>query len=175
MEMIASEIARPAFWLAAVQIMGINILLSGDNAVVIALAARSLPPAQQKRAVAWGSGAAVVMRIVLTIVAVELLRLPYLKLVGGALLLWIGIKLVTEEEGSAEVKAHVTLWAAITTIVVADAVMSLDNAIAIAAAWASLHDASTRPRTNASICARSSAWPSRLQRMISCASMGVCQ
>ena len=72
----------PEFWVALLQIIGVNIVLSGDNAVVIALAARSLPAEQQKRAVAWGSGAAVVMRIVLTIVAVELLRLPYLKLVG---------------------------------------------------------------------------------------------
>src|SRR3954469_19837820 len=88
----------PAFWLALLQIIGVNIVLSGDNAVVIALAARSLPPAQQKKAVIWGSGAAVVMRIVLTVVAVELLRLPYLKFIGAGLLLWIGIQLLTPEE-----------------------------------------------------------------------------
>jgi predicted tellurium resistance membrane protein TerC len=84
----------PEFWIALMQIIGVNIVLSGDNAVVIALAARSLPREQQKQAVAWGSGAAVVMRIVLTIVAVELLRLPYLKLVGAALLLWIAVQLL---------------------------------------------------------------------------------
>jgi YjbE family integral membrane protein len=88
----------PEFWIALMQIIGVNIVLSGDNAVVIALAARSLPAEQQKRAVAWGSGAAVVMRIVLTVVAVELLRLPYLKIVGAALLFWIAIQLLIPEE-----------------------------------------------------------------------------
>ena len=82
------------FWIALMQIIGVNIVLSGDNAVVIALAARSLPREQQKKAIMWGSGAAVVMRIVLTIVAVEMLTLPYLKLVGAALLLWIGVRLL---------------------------------------------------------------------------------
>ena len=91
------EFGTPAFWLALMQIIGINIVLSGDNAVVIALAARSLPARQQKQAILWGSGAAVVMRIVLTIVAVELLRLPYLKLVGAVLLLWIAVKLLLPE------------------------------------------------------------------------------
>ena len=81
----------PEFWIALAQIIGVNIVLSGDNAVVIALAARGLPVHQQKQAILWGSGAAVVMRIVLTIVAVELLRLPYLKLVGAALLLWLSL------------------------------------------------------------------------------------
>ncbi len=117
------------------QIIGINIVLSGDNAVVIALAARSLPPQQQKQAILWGSGAAVVMRIVLTIVAVELLRLPYLKLVGAVLLLWIAVKLLIpehEEEGSG--KAIGSLGAAVKTILIADLVMSLDNVIAVAAA-----------------------------------------
>src|SRR5690349_4490219 len=123
------------FWVALLQIIGVNIVLSGDNAVVIALAARSLPPAQQKKAVIWGSGAAVVMRIVLTVVAVELLRLPYLKLVGAVLLLWIGIQLLVpheEEEGSG--KASAGMGAAVRTILLADLVMSLDNVIAVAAA-----------------------------------------
>ena len=92
----------PEFWVALLEIIGVNIVLSGDNAVVIALAARGLPAKQQKRAVAWGSGAAVVMRIVLTIVAVELLRLPYLKLVGAVLLLWIAVKLLLPEEEEAD-------------------------------------------------------------------------
>jgi YjbE family integral membrane protein len=127
--------SSPEFWVALLQIIGVNIVLSGDNAVVIALAARSLPPAQQKKAVAWGSGAAVVMRIVLTIVAVELLRLPYLKLVGAALLLWIALQLLLPEDGG---EGHATssgsLAAAIKTILLADLVMSLDNVIAVAAA-----------------------------------------
>ena len=104
-----TEIMDPVFWVALAQIIGVNIVLSGDNAVVIALAARSLPPDQQKKAVQWGSGAAVVMRIVLTIVAVELLRLPGLKLVGALLLLWIAIQLLipeSEEDGDGKAKAH---------------------------------------------------------------------
>jgi YjbE family integral membrane protein len=123
------------FLIALLQIIGVNIVLSGDNAVVIALAARSLPPAQQKRAVLWGSAAAVVMRIVLTIAAVELLRLPWLKLIGAALLLWIGIKLIVpEHEGEGSAKASSNMMSAIRTILIADLVMSLDNVIAVAAA-----------------------------------------
>jgi YjbE family integral membrane protein len=126
------------FWVALMQIIGVNIVLSGDNAVVIALAARSLPPKQQKQAVLWGSGAAVVMRIVLTVVAVQLLTLPYLKLIGAALLLWIGVQLLLpedEEEGEGEGgKANTGMVAAIRTILIADLVMSLDNVIAVAAA-----------------------------------------
>ncbi len=127
--------SSPELWIALLQIIGVNIVLSGDNAVVIALAARSLPPAQQKKAIAWGSGAAVVMRIVLTIIAVELLRLPYLKLVGAALLLWIALQLLLpEDEGHGEAAAGGSLASAIKTILVADLVMSLDNVIAVAAA-----------------------------------------
>lgn len=124
------------FWIALLQIIGVNIVLSGDNAVVIALAARSLPPKQQKQAVLWGSGAAVVMRIILTIVAVELLRLPYLKLVGAVLLLWIGIQLLLPEgdEGDGGHSDSTGMIAAIRTILIADLVMSLDNVIAVAAA-----------------------------------------
>src|SRR5436190_23033631 len=96
------------------QIIGVNIVLSGDNAVVIALAARGLPPDQQKRAVAWGSGAAVVMRIVLTIVAVELLRLPALKLVGCVLLFWIAVKLLLpEQEAHGHGAGHSSMAAAV--------------------------------------------------------------
>jgi YjbE family integral membrane protein len=129
------SISSPDFWIALLQIIGVNIVLSGDNAVVIALAARSLPVDQQKRAIAWGSGAAVVMRILLTIVAVELLRLPYLKLVGAALLLWIAVQLlVPEEDGDEHGAAGSSLASAVKTILVADLVMSLDNVIAVAAA-----------------------------------------
>jgi YjbE family integral membrane protein len=127
--------ASPEFWIALMQIIGVNIVLSGDNAVVIALAARGLPTHQQRRAVAWGSGAAVVMRIVLTIVAVELLRLPYLKLIGAALLLWIAVQLLLPEDQETGHGGTVAgLGAAIKTILLADLVMSLDNVIAVAAA-----------------------------------------
>ena len=125
----------PEFWIALMQIIGVNIVLSGDNAVVIALAARGLPPHQQKQAVAWGSGAAVVMRIGLTVVAVELLRLPYLKLIGAALLLWIAVQLLMPEDEEGGHGATITgMGAAIRTILLADLVMSLDNVIAVAAA-----------------------------------------
>ena len=122
------------FWVGLVKIIWINIILSGDNAVVIALAARSLPAHQQKQAVIWGAAAAVVLRIVLTIVAVELLKLSYLKLIGGALLLWIAVKLlVPEDDGGDGIKSSSNLLAAIKTILIADLVMSLDNVIAVAA------------------------------------------
>ncbi len=130
------DIDATTFWVALAQIIGVNLVLSGDNAVVIALAARSLPKHQQGKAIFWGSGAAVVMRILLTIIAVEMLRLPYLKLVGGALLVWIGIKLLVpeaEDDGSTNFTGS-TLMAAIRTILIADLVMSLDNVIGVAAA-----------------------------------------
>jgi YjbE family integral membrane protein len=129
------ELATQAFWLGLATIIGVNIVLSGDNAVVIALAARSLPPERQKKAILWGSGAAVGMRIVLTIVAVEMLRFPFLKLIGAALLLWIGIQLLLpEEQGEGGAKASGNLAGAIRTILIADLVMSLDNVIAVAGA-----------------------------------------
>ncbi|WP_319241415.1 TerC family protein [uncultured Propionivibrio sp.] len=122
------------FWIPLAQIIGVNIVLSGDNAVVIALAARSLPPAQQKKAIVWGSGAAIVMRIVLTLTAVALLTMPYLKLVGSALLLWIGIQLINSDDEGENIESSSNLVAAIKTILIADLVMSLDNVIAVAAA-----------------------------------------
>ncbi len=125
----------PEFWIGLMKIIWINIILSGDNAVVIALAARSLPPEQQKKAIFFGSAAAVVLRILLTIVAVKLLALSYLQVIGGALLLYIGVQLLSEqEEGEGEAKEHGTLMAAVRTILIADLVMSLDNVIAVAAA-----------------------------------------
>ncbi|MET0311264.1 MAG: TerC family protein [Burkholderiaceae bacterium] len=126
----------PEFWIGLVKIIWINIILSGDNAVVIALAARSLPPHQQRKAILWGSGAAVIMRIVLTVVAVKLLGLSFLQVVGGLLLLWIGVQLLGEEdeEAEGESKEYGTLSAAVRTILIADLVMSLDNVIAVAAA-----------------------------------------
>ena len=123
------------FWIGLLKIVWINIILSGDNAVVIAMAARSLPPHQQRTAVLFGSGAAVVLRIVLTVVAAKLLALPYLQIIGGLLLLWIGTQLLSgEEEGDGEGKEYGSLMAAVRTILLADLVMSLDNVIAVAAA-----------------------------------------
>ena len=127
-------IEDPEFWTALLKIIGVNIVLSGDNAVVIALAARSLPPKQQKQAIFWGSGAAIVMRIILTLFAVALLALPWLKLIGSVLLLWIGVKLLIPEDGDEDIEASDNLWVAIKTILIADLVMSLDNVIAVAAA-----------------------------------------
>jgi YjbE family integral membrane protein len=130
MEMLQSS----EFWIGLMKIIWVNLILSGDNAVVIALAARSLPPEQQRKAVLWGSGAAVGMRIVLTLFAVALLTLPYLKLVGAVLLLWIGVQLLTPDDGDENIASHDNLFAAIKTILIADLVMSLDNVIAVAAA-----------------------------------------
>ena len=128
------EVLSQAFWLGLAKIIGVNVILSGDNAVVIALAARSLPAKQQKQAIFWGAGAAVVLRILLTFIAAEALKWPWLKLVGGALLLWIGVKLLVPEEGGDDISASDNLIAAIRTILIADLVMSLDNVIAVAAA-----------------------------------------
>ena len=116
------------------QIIGINIVLSGDNAVVIALASRALPPEQQRLAIAWGSGAAIVMRIVLTFTAVALLEMPYLKLVGSLFLIWIGIQLLDSDEDGDAIESGSTVATAIRTILVADLVMSLDNVLGVAAA-----------------------------------------
>jgi YjbE family integral membrane protein len=130
------DLMSAAFWAALGSIILANILLSGDNAVVIALAARSLPPKQQKQAILWGSAAAIVMRVVLTLIAVEMLKWPYLKLIGGALLLYIGVTLMLEEEDVEEgTDEHNTgMLAAVRTILIADLVMSLDNVLAVAAA-----------------------------------------
>jgi YjbE family integral membrane protein len=129
------DLSSPAVWSAFGAIMLANIVLSGDNAVVIAMAAKSLKPEQQGKAIFWGSAAAIVMRIVLTIVAIQLLTLPYLKLIGAILLVYIGVTLLMhEEEGEGEGKEIGSLGAAIRTILIADLVMSLDNVLAVAAA-----------------------------------------
>jgi len=124
------------FWIGLIKIIWINIILSGDNAVVIALAARTLPAHQQMKAVVLGSGAAVVLRVLLTVVAAKLLALSYLQIVGGLLLLWIGVQLLGDEDENepGEVKQHGSLFSAIRTILIADLIMSLDNVIAVAAA-----------------------------------------
>jgi YjbE family integral membrane protein len=128
-------LSDPAFWTALAEIIVVNVLLSGDNAVVIAMSARSLPPDRQKMAILIGSGAAIVMRIALTIFAVRLLGYPYLKLIGAVLLLWIGVQLFLEDDGSeAAAKADGGLASAVKTILIADLVMSLDNVIGVAAA-----------------------------------------
>lgn len=124
----------PEFWLAVGQIVMIDILLGGDNAVVIALACRNLPPALRTRGVIWGTAGAIVLRVVLIFFAMSLLKLPYLKLVGAGLLLWIGIKLLVPEDDAHEVSGSDRLLGAIKTIIVADFVMSVDNVIGIAGA-----------------------------------------
>lgn len=131
MEFLSSQ----EFWIGLAQIIWINIILSGDNAVVIALAARGLEPHQQKRAIFWGTAAAVVLRVGLTVVAVKLMQLPWLQLIGGILLLWIGVQLLNDgDDDEGESKGNGNLMAAIRTILVADLVMSLDNVIGVAAA-----------------------------------------
>ena len=130
------DLSSPDFWIAVGQIIAIDILLGGDNAVVIALASRRLPVQQRTQAIFWGMFGAVGLRVVLIFFALELLQFPYLKIVGGLLLFWIGIKLLlpADDDGGHEINASVHLLGAIKTIVVADAVMSLDNVIGIAGA-----------------------------------------
>jgi YjbE family integral membrane protein len=130
------ELYSPEFWIALGQIIMIDILLGGDNAVVIALASRRLPDAQRKKAIFWGMFGAVALRVVLIFFALQLLKVPFLKIVGGLLLLWIGIKLLLphDEDGGHDIDASTHLLGAIKTIVLADAVMSLDNVIGIAGA-----------------------------------------
>lgn len=121
-------------WAALLEIIGVNIVLSGDNAVVIALACRTLPPPQQRAAIFFGSAAAIALRVVLTGFAAILLTKPYLKLIGGVLLLWIAIKLLLpEDEGDGNAEGNASMFAAIKTIVIADFVMSLDNVLGVAA------------------------------------------
>jgi len=138
-------VATSAFWIGLLKIIWVNILLSGDNAVVIALASRSLPERQQKQAIIWGSVAAIIMRVLLTMFAVQLLELPWLKAVGAVLLVWIGVQLLADENDGGEVNEAGNLLAAIKTILVADLVMSLDNVLAVAAAADAAHSAAKTP------------------------------
>jgi YjbE family integral membrane protein len=125
----------PEFWLAVGQIVMIDILLGGDNAVVIALACRNLPPELRTKGILWGTAGAIALRVVLIFFAMSLLKLPYLKLVGALLLLWIGIKLLVPDDGDhGDLKGSDRLLGAIKTIIVADFVMSVDNVIGIAGA-----------------------------------------
>jgi YjbE family integral membrane protein len=125
---------QPAFWLAVLQIIWVNVLLSGDNAVVIALACRALPPGTRGLGIALGAAVAVILRILFTGIVATLLALPWLKFVGGVALLYIAVGLLkSDDEAEAKVKAHGSLWRAVGTVAVADIVMSLDNVVAIAA------------------------------------------
>ena len=129
------QFLTPAFWFAVGQIIMIDILLGGDNAVVIALACRKLPPAQRSKGIIWGTAGAIGLRVILIFFALTLLQIPYLKLIGAALLLWIGIKLlVPENDDHSAIEGSDRLWAAVKTVIVADLVMSVDNVIAIAGA-----------------------------------------
>ncbi|MBC7917570.1 MAG: TerC family protein [Rhodoferax sp.] len=129
------EFLTAQFWVAVGQIIMIDILLGGDNAVVIALACRQLPPALRTKGILWGTAGAIILRVVLIAFALTLLQVPYLKLVGAALLLWIGVKLlVPDNDEHSNIQGSDKLWAAVKTVIVADLVMSVDNVIAIAGA-----------------------------------------
>lgn len=130
------EFLTAPFWLAVGQIIMIDILLGGDNAVVIALACRQLPPDLRTKGILWGTAGAIVLRVILIAFALTLLAIPFLKLVGAALLLWIGVKLLApdEEDGHSNIQGSDKLWAAVKTVIVADLVMSIDNVIAVAGA-----------------------------------------
>ena len=132
--MLESVTLNADFLISLLEIIGVNIILSGDNAVVIALACRSLPKRQQRWGIALGSAAAVVLRIVFTVFVVYLMTVPYLKLVGGALLFWIGYQVLQPGDDESNVNAADHIFGAVRTVLIADAVMSLDNVIAIAAA-----------------------------------------
>ena len=131
---LMTALSTPGVWTALGLIMFTNILLSGDNAVVIAMASRNLAPQHQKRAIFWGSAAAIIMRILLTIVAVQLLSLPFLKIIGGILLIYIGVQLMAEGDDNDSIESSSNIFQAIKTILIADLVMSLDNVVAVAAA-----------------------------------------
>lgn len=137
----------PEFWIAVGQIIMIDILLGGDNAVVIALACRKLPPAQRRLGILWGTAGAIALRVVLIFFALTLLKIPFLKIVGALLLIWIGIKLLMPEDegGHGDIQASDKLWAAVKTVIVADLVMSVDNVIAIAGAAESAGGDHTMP------------------------------
>jgi YjbE family integral membrane protein len=133
---MAEMFSSPDFWVAVGQIIMIDILLGGDNAVVIALACRKLPPAQRMKGILWGTAGAIILRVILIFFALTLLQIPFLKLVGAVLLVWIGVKLLMPEHDDehGQIEGSDRLWGAIKTVIVADLVMSVDNVIAIAGA-----------------------------------------
>ncbi|WJQ14641.1 TerC family protein [Geobacillus stearothermophilus] len=128
------DLFSPEFWTALLSIIIIDLVLAGDNAIVIGLAARNLPKHQQKKAIIWGTAGAVVVRALATIFVVWLLKIPGLLLVGGVLLVWIAYKLLVEEKGHDDIEAGGSLWEAMRTIIIADALMGLDNVLAVAGA-----------------------------------------
>ena len=130
------EFMTASFWLAVGQIIMIDILLGGDNAVVIALACRNLPPKQRTQGIIYGTLGAIVLRVILIAFALALLAIPYLKIVGALLLIWIGVKLMVpqDDDGHANITPSDKLWGAVKTVIVADLVMSVDNVLAIAGA-----------------------------------------
>lgn len=130
------EFLTAHFWVAVGQIILIDILLGGDNAVVIALACRQLPESQRLKGVIWGTVGAILLRVALIAFAITLLKVPFLKIAGAALLIWIGVKLITphDEDAHGNIQASDKLWSAVKTVIVADLVMSIDNVIAIAGA-----------------------------------------
>ncbi len=130
------EFLTAHFWVAVGQIILIDILLGGDNAVVIALACRQLPENQRLKGILWGTAGAILLRVALIAFAISLLKVPFLKIAGAALLIWIGVKLITphDEDAHGNIQASDKLWSAVKTVIVADLVMSIDNVIAIAGA-----------------------------------------
>lgn len=136
MDFLLQDISHASFWIAVLQIIGVNVILSGDNAVVIALACMTLPPRQRLWGMILGAGVAVLLRVIFTVVVAQAMTYPFLRLVGGLLLFWVAIKLVVEDESGADgkVESAQNLWRAVRIVAIADIVMSLDNVIAIAAA-----------------------------------------
>jgi YjbE family integral membrane protein len=136
LDFLLQDVSQPSFWIAVAQIIGVNVILSGDNAVVIALACMTLPPRQRLWGMILGAGVAVLLRVTFTVVVAQAMTYPYLRLIGGALLFWVAAKLVVEDDAGADgrVESAQNLWRAVRIVAVADIVMSLDNVIAIAAA-----------------------------------------
>ncbi len=128
------EILSADFWSALLTIIITDLVLAGDNAIVIGMAARNVPSDKQKKVILWGTGGAIVIRTLMTLIVVWLLNLPGLHLVGGLLLIWIAYKLLVEEKGHDEIKASHSMFSAIKTIIIADAVMGLDNVLGVAGA-----------------------------------------
>jgi len=136
LDFLWQDVSQAPFWIGVLQIIGVNVILSGDNAVVIALACMTLPPRQRLWGIILGAGVAVLLRVLFTLVVAEAMTYPYLRLLGGLLLFWVAIKLVVEDESSVDgrVESAQNLWRAVRIVAIADIVMSLDNVIAIAAA-----------------------------------------
>jgi YjbE family integral membrane protein len=137
LDFLWQDVSHAPFWIGVIQIIGVNVILSGDNAVVIALACMTLPPRQRLWGMILGAGVAVLLRVIFTAVVAQAMTYPYLRLVGGLLLFWVAVKLVVEDEGDGgegKVESARTLWRAVRIVAIADIVMSLDNVIAIAAA-----------------------------------------